>query len=205
MKNFSMKKFNNYKLLFMFKDNLLINKCSSYIYIVYLKNLTFCQKLFQEITSSLEIKINVEVNIFNKIKMMDYKSKFEYNINGNFSASLRKNRKYSDAIEPASEEELIDRFEKSQEVLERIARCEKIIFKKTNEADILFCLHCQIFIDHTKKNICSHCSNIFCDKHKLEIRHNCPKMPKDEKIESFQNAKNIFQMRLKQIKMKAGS
>ncbi len=119
--------------------------------------------------------------------------------------SLKRPRKYSEATDDVNQETLDERFEKSQIVLERIARCEKLIFKKTNESDLLFCIHCKIFIDINKKNVCNHCSHIFCDKHKLEMRHNCPNLPKDEKIETYQNAKNLFQMRLKQIKMKAGS
>lgn len=132
-----------------------------------------------------------------------------YQVNNSYhtlNPQLRKLRKYSDAIEPISQEELDDRFEKSLLVLERIATCEKVLFKKTCESDLLFCLHCKIFLDNSKKNnLCNHCSQIFCDKHKLGIRHNCPNMPRDEKMETYKNAKNIFQMRLKQIKMKAGS
>ena len=119
-------------------------------------------------------------------------------------ASFKKPRKYSEAIEITTQEELDERFQQSKEVLERISLCEKILLRKTNESDILFCLHCKIFIDHKKKNICTYCDEIFCDKHKMETRHNCPKMPKDEKMQNYQNAKNMFQMRLKQIKMKAG-
>ena len=137
--------------------------------------------------------------------MMDYEKKLEYSGKLNKLASFKRTRKYSEAIEPTSQEELDERFVQSQEVLERIARCEKILFRKTSECDILFCLHCQMFIDQTKKNICNYCNHVFCDKHKLEIRHNCPKMPKDEKMQNYQNAKNMFQMRLRQIKMKAGS
>jgi hypothetical protein len=108
-------------------------------------------------------------------------------------------------IEPILQEELDKRFEKSKDILERINRCEKILLRKTNESDILFCFHCKIFIDHKKKNKCNCCNEIFCEKHKLEIKHNCSKMIKDEKMQIYQNAKNIFQMRLKQIKMKAGT
>ena len=114
-------------------------------------------------------------------------------------------KKYSDLIENISQETLDERLEQSQIVLERIAKCEKLIFKKINESDLLYCLHCKIFIDSARKNICSQCYHIFCEKHKLEIRHNCPNMAKDEKTELYQNAKNIFQKRLKQIRMKVGS
>ena len=137
--------------------------------------------------------------------MMEVESKIKYNENINKLTKFKRTRKLSEAIEQISQEDLDERFLKSQEVLERIARCEKILFRKTCESDILFCLHCQMFIDESKKNICNYCSGIFCEKHKLEIRHNCPKAPKDEKLQSFQNAKNMFQMRLRQIKMKAGS
>ncbi len=138
--------------------------------------------------------------------MIDYRTnEHESGIFNERMNSMKRLRKYSDAIEDITQETLDERLEQSSAVLERIARCEKIIFKKTNESDLPFCLHCKIFIDVAKKNICNHCSEIFCDKHKLEIRHNCPKMPKDDKMESYQNAKNLFQMRLKQIKMKAGS
>ena len=139
---------------------------------------------------------------------MELKSNIEYGLSYDINrthSQFKRNRKYSDAIEDISSEILEERFEKSQVILERIARCEKIFFKKTNESDLLFCIHCKIFIDLNKKNICSHCNNIFCEKHKLEIRHNCPNMPRDEKLETYQNAKNLFQMRLKQIKLKAGS
>lgn len=119
--------------------------------------------------------------------------------------SENKLRKYSNSIEEVTQETLDNRLEQSQIVLERIAKCEKLIFKKINEADLLFCLHCKIFIDCAKKNVCDQCSKIFCDKHKLEMRHNCPFMHKDEKTELYQNAKNIFQMKLKQIRMKVGS
>ena len=135
--------------------------------------------------------------------MMDFQ-KIEYNTKL-ASFKTKRSRKYSEAIQPISQEELDERFLQSKEVLERIARCEKILLRKTNESDILFCLHCQMFIDHKKKNVCTYCNEIFCEKHKIETKHNCPKMPKDEKMQSYQNAKNMFQMRLKQIKMKAGS
>merc|ERR1711957_336464 len=135
------------------------------------------------------------------IKKMDYQNK-EYT---DKLASFKRPRKYSEAIETATQEELDERFDQSKEVLERISLCEKILLRKTNESDILFCLHCKIFIDSKKKNVCTHCSEIFCEKHKIDARHNCPKMPKDEKMQNYQNAKNMFQMRLKQIKMKAGS
>lgn len=138
--------------------------------------------------------------------MIDYRiNEFQVGLAGQKINTSKPKRKYSDALEELTQETLDERLEKSLAVLERIARCEKIIFKKTNESDLPFCMHCNIFIDVNKKNICNHCSEIFCDKHKLGIRHNCPKMPKDDKMESYQNAKNIFQMRLKQIKMKAGS
>jgi len=120
-------------------------------------------------------------------------------------SSIKKQRKCSDAIEIVSQETLDEQLEKSLVVLERISRCEKIIFKKTNESDLPFCMHCKIFIDSAKKIVCNYCENIFCEKHKQEMRHNCPKMPKDEKIEAYQNAKNMFQMRLKQIKIKSAS
>lgn len=120
-------------------------------------------------------------------------------------STIKKPRKCSDAIEIVCQETLDKQFEKSLIVLERISRCEKIIFKKTNESDLPFCMHCKIFIDSAKKSLCNHCENIFCEKHKQEIRHNCPKMPKDEKTEAYQNAKNMFQMRLKQIKIKSAS
>jgi hypothetical protein len=138
--------------------------------------------------------------------MIDYRTnESQVGIMGQRMNSIKPKRKYSNALEEITQETLDERLEKSLVVLERIARCEKIIFKKTNESDLPFCLYCKIFIDVAKKNICNLCSEIFCDKHKLEIRHNCAKMLKDDKMESYQNAKNIFQMRLKQIKMKAGS
>jgi hypothetical protein len=136
--------------------------------------------------------------------MMDYENKVDYNTKFSSFKKLKR-RKYSEAIESVSQEELDERLLQSKEVLERIALCEKILLRKTNESDILFCLHCKIFIDVKKKNTCNYCNEIFCEKHKLETKHNCPKVPKDEKMQSYQNAKNMFQMRLKQIKMKAGS
>jgi len=140
------------------------------------------------------------------IKKMEYRNnRKENHMFINNPANFRSVRKNSNALEDISQETLDMRFEESQIVLERISRCEKLIFKKTNESDLLFCMHCKVFIDVLKKNICHHCSMIFCEKHKLELRHNCPNIPKDEKMETYQNAKNIFQMRLKQIKMKAGS
>lgn len=144
-------------------------------------------------------------NIF-QIKKMEYAR----NINKGDSIQEHtkieiKIKKYSGLVEDVSQETLDQRLEKSQVVLERIAKCEKLIFRKTNEADLLFCLHCKIFIDTARKNLCSQCSQIFCDKHRLQIRHNCQYMAKDEKTEIYQNAKNIFQMRLKQVRMKVGS
>ena len=138
--------------------------------------------------------------------MMDLKKGgMDYTISYKITSINSKNHKYSDAIENISFELLDERFEKSLEILERISRCEKILFKKTNESDLLFCMHCKIFIDKLKKNICISCNEIFCDKHKLQMRHNCPNIPKDEKVEAYQNAKHLFQMRLRQTKLKAGA
>jgi len=137
---------------------------------------------------------------------MEYTNK--KNITDSFIEKINsegKLRKFSGSIEEVSEETLDNRLEKSQIVLERIAKCEKVIFKKINEADLLFCLHCKIFIDIAKKNVCSQCLKIFCDNHKLEIRHSCPNMAKDEKTELYHNAKNLFQKRLKQVKMNVGA
>jgi hypothetical protein len=139
----------------------------------------------------------------------EFKCEGEKNLNNDkeyntkLSSLLNCEGKYSEIIEPILQEELDERFEKSKEILERINLCEKILLRKTKESDILFCLHCQIFIDQKKQNKCSYCNEIFCDKHKLEIKHNCPKMPKDEKMQIYLNAKDIFKNRLKQIKMKA--
>jgi hypothetical protein len=65
------------------------------------------------------------------------------------------------------------------------------------------CFFCKKLIPYVSEAQCKHCCERFCIKHKLQMNHRCDKLPRDENAERYQNAKNQFKLRLKEVKNKA--
>jgi hypothetical protein len=65
------------------------------------------------------------------------------------------------------------------------------------------CFSCKKLIPYVSEAECKHCCERFCIKHKLQINHKCSKLPSDENAERYQNAKNQFKLKLREVKNRA--
>jgi hypothetical protein len=91
-------------------------------------------------------------------------------------------------------------LEQSRRILERFNHPKRDQDNIANPV-LSACFFCKKLIPYVSEAQCKHCCERFCIKHK--INHKCDKIPKDENLERYQNAKNQFKLRLREVKNKA--
>jgi hypothetical protein len=96
-------------------------------------------------------------------------------------------------------------LEKSRMLLAKFSLSNKVLSKhnidQSNIQNLASCFTCKKLISRNKDNECRLCTEIFCLKHRTEISHKCEKLSKD--TERYLNAKNLFKLKLREVKGKA--